>query len=1768
MSPLTFLRDPYTWLRALALFRASVTGVPNFALDVCAAKVDVSPARAATLDLSCVRWCVVGAEPVRYDTLRAFSAKFAPFGLDPLSITPAYGLAEATLMVSIKVPRLRSGAPATVWVDAAALQRDRVVLVDATAPASLSFVCCGAPVQPVALRHSGSGQLVVVDGPHVNSEWVGHLLVRGPSVTRGYWGVDRAPLQDGWFETGDAAFSLGGELFICGRIKDMLIVRGRKLWPQDLELSVEQLQIPCVHVRKGCVAAVSCAGPDGLEHVALLVEVRNMSALQPVDRELAVRSIAAAVAREHGVRPLVELLAPHSLSKTSSGKLQRWKARQLLEKLLHNRSVSASVVVLMEQAYPRVWTFLVWMCGWLLFVTGRAAIATPKAAEAAVTDAPAPRSQDIQVAASAGSSSAAELELLLTNAVAAHLQCSPSSIDVCAPFMELGLDSRDLLSLGSKLPVPVAPAVLFDHPSIRALAAHLGQPRSAAPSSALPLLPTSGGGDARVAVVGMGLRLPGGVSSTAAFWAALVEGRDLVTVAPPALRSALHEARGPGGWLEDVASFVTADFGMDARAAAAVDPLHRLLLECAREALADSGCDVGAMRATTGVCVGVGVSGYAQHCTGAWNAAGLAPSMAANRISSFWAFQGPSVVLDTACSSSLVAVHDACEWIRSARVTHALAGGANLCLVDAVTTALRDGGFLSPTGRCRAFSVGADGYVRGEGAALLLLSCNADTESYGVLQGWYTNHNGAAMSLVAPKSAAQEEVIRGALASARMGASDVDVIEAHGSGTPLGDAIELDALSRVLSPTSRVWLTTAKSHVGHLEAAAGVVGLIKALLGLGAGAVPGALHVAEHGLNAAVAPPICVSPTLVTLEPRTRPYVCGVSSFGFGGTNAHVVAVQSRSPKPLSAPPARVGAVVCWSGLTGMLDAPVACAQSVLDQVQGDPRALDAMHRVCGHFFAHALARSGVVPQYARLAQRMREWLALVEAPLASVDLPALAAQYPEWDAEIAMLQVCGPQLGLVLAGAVSPLELLFPNGDATNAQRVFSQSPLSAGPNAAVAALVCAMFEGHRRVHRGRPFVVFEVGAGTGGTTEHVLAQLHRQCAPAAGELCYTFTDVSPLFVAQARAKFSSLYPSLAFAVLDVERTDATRVCDLVLAANVVHATRDVHSTVRRLRQLSRAHVVLLEITRPHPWLDATFGLTEQWWSFGDDPLRCAALSPLLDAAQWRAVLDAHFAVTAVVSSPASSQSVLVASSGFGSPAPIAYGAPSAATPLPVSVAAPALLVLDEAAARAVELTDGRDESVVCALIRGAVAAALDDDAVQEEDNLLQLGMDSLMALSLRSALSSRFPGVELPVTALTTEPTVRGVSRAIVEGFAARRRGSQAALVPMRPLGARAAVGARAAILAVATASPPHCMAQAQLARDAPLFYRHQPADVLERLVRVYANSDIDTRYSVLPDWSRPEDECAPLLWRGWRTADCPPVGVGARNAIYVREAPRLAVEAAQRALASWGGDVRAITHVVSVSCTGTVVPGIEFRLVQALGLSMDVERLAVNFMGCFAGIAGLRCARSLAESQPGARVLLVCTELCTLHFEGSSASQPLSGESIVASAIFADGAAACVVGCDSDERALWIMEEQCCRGVPDSVESMAWELGDSGWRVGLAADIPMRLADAAAPFVQRLLGPVGLHDAVFALHPGGSAIVRGLESMLGLEPRWQTAASWDTLRRYGNMSSCTVLFVLARALERAREAQRWDASHTLVMAFGPGLSIEGVRLRNGAL
>jgi 3-oxoacyl-(acyl-carrier-protein) synthase/acyl carrier protein len=656
-----------------------------------------------------------------------------------------------------------------------------------------------------------------------------------------------------FLRTGDLGFFHEDELFITGRLKDLIIIRGRNHYPQDIELTVEQSH----EAFEPSMGAAFSIDVDGEEQLVVTYEAARKH------RKADIIEVAAAarraVAENHQLRLYsLALLKPMSIPKTSSGKVKRHACR------LGYLDGSLSIINL-------------WTSDELLSQPAAEPV-EPAAEPVEMVEARTPGLESFR--------ERVNIERWLVERVATLLKVAPFRIDVREPFAYYGLDSAQAVELAGDLESwlgrTLSPTLVWDYPNIAELSAHLAGANASTTSASLVTTTMDTFSTDSVVVepvetdpivvVGLSCRFPG-AEDAEAFWQNLVQGVDSITEVPADRWTSadFYDEAGTrgkmttkwGGFLDNIDQFDPKFFGISPREASRMDPQQRLLLEVTWEALENAGQNPDELAGSrTGVYVGISSYDYSHlqfssaELIDAYAGTGNAHSIASNRLSYVLDLQGPSMAIDTACSSSLVAIHQAIRSLRSGESDMALAGGVNLLLAPELTIAFSQARMMAGDGRCKTFDARADGYVRGEGCGMVVLKRLSDAERHGdpilaVLMGSAVNQDGRSNGLTAPNGRAQQAVIRSALVDAGLKAADIDYIEAHGTGTPLGDPIEIASLRAVLdahisgSEGRSVQLGSVKTNIGHLEAAAGIAGVIKVILALQHGRIPPHLNYTE-----------------------------------------------------------------------------------------------------------------------------------------------------------------------------------------------------------------------------------------------------------------------------------------------------------------------------------------------------------------------------------------------------------------------------------------------------------------------------------------------------------------------------------------------------------------------------------------------------------------------------------------------------------------------------------------------------------------------------------------------------------------------------------------------------------------------------------------------------------------------------------------------------------------------------------------------------------
>jgi len=878
LSPLTFVRRPERWLQAITRFRGTHTQAPNFAYEQCVRRI--SDDIVDTLDLSSMITFSSGGEPIRTETVKSFMSKFERCGLREEAVCPAFGLAEATLVVSGKT---RNGGPVFCHVDIEAYKNDQIIELDTDDPNGRMITSSGVVLNGVDVAIADPDSLKNLPDGRIGEVWVG-----GESVGAGYWQLPeesertfRARLSDdpnrgAFLRTGDLGFKLRNNLYITGRAKDLIIIAGVNHYPQDIELTVQNSDeiIRTDH----CVAFPIDA--NGEERLVVIAEVDS----KRDDWTQLLNTIRKAVSQTHELDLFaLQLIRRGTILKTSSGKLQRRKCR---EAFLNDEFES-------------------------IFSWEKESIIPSDS-----------------IPQNGPQKNRHEIEVWLKNIVSIELGVPIQSVDINRPLAEYGMTSRAAVIIVGQLETwlnrPDLPStLLWEYATIKTLTQYLSNefmPVSTTPATISNTVEP-------IAIVGLSCRFPG-APNIESFWELLLNEVDAISKVPKDRWDAdlyFDEESGKpgyinniyGGFIDQVDQFDAAFFGISPAEAIVMDPQQRILMDLAWKSLESAGIDPTSLAGSDcGVFIGISTNDYSElqfidrFGLNPYTGPGKSSSITANRLSYFFDFKGPSMAIDTACSSSLVAIHQAISAFRNGDCSTALVGGINLLLSPKMSIALSQAQMLSSDGHCKAFDASANGYVRSEGGGMVVLKRLSDAQRDGdkifaIIKGSAINQDGKSNGLTAPNAIAQQAVVLKALSDSQINPNDVQYVEAHGTGTALGDPIEIRSLQTVLGTGRKnnqiCTIGSVKSNIGHLEAAAGIAGLIKLALSIHNGIIPANSNFQKlNELIKIEGTPFEIASRQKKWDQKIR--IAGISSFGFGGANAHVILQSPPEYKKSSSP--------------------------------------------------------------------------------------------------------------------------------------------------------------------------------------------------------------------------------------------------------------------------------------------------------------------------------------------------------------------------------------------------------------------------------------------------------------------------------------------------------------------------------------------------------------------------------------------------------------------------------------------------------------------------------------------------------------------------------------------------------------------------------------------------------------------------------------------------------------------------------------------------
>lgn len=993
IPPAEFIKKPVRWLRLIDKYKVTHSGCPNFGYDVCVQQIKTEDCK--NLNLAGWKVAVNGGEAVQHGTLKQFSELVAPFGFNPESFYSSYGMSEAAGLIACKTYSAKQS-------------KDEKSL-HSRSDVNLGKVLPGLSVAVI----DPEKKIILPDNE------IGEICLQGPSITKGYWKkpnetkeaffAESGKSKKSFLRTGDLGYINQKEIFLTGRLKELLVVHGKKYFPLDLEISSAGAHENLIRKNACIVFSVEL---NNKEEIIVAQEIKEKGDTQLYEK--IVKKIRGAISRDHRIDVHgVILLSANTLPRTSSGKLQRKRCQQhylnqelsiifshykssqrkssnirpeqnidtntqqahksesapdslkadLIQKistilrippnevdleynLIDYGFDSINIVQLINglneehglELTPNVLYEHKTLVDFFNFIISQSKKHKEQEGK-----------EDNKLNASKfnpkTNPSESPLKVDLIEKIALLLRIPTHEINLEYNLSEYGFDSITISQIITQLNenhhLNLTPAVFYEYKTLGAFLEfitnkhkeNINQPLSGEESTSsstqknettsilesLSFSEVEASFKQDIAIIGISGRFPG-ADNVEQFWELLDQQKDAITEIPAERWNYEDFPKGGkwGGFIKDVDKFDAPFFNISRHEAELMDPQQRLFLETTWKAIEDAGYAPGSLAGTnTGIYVGVSSSDYAElmqknNVTEAHSVTGSTYCILANRISYLLDLQGPSMAVDTACSSSLVAIYHAIQAIQNGDCETAIAGGVNLLLTPRLFLAFTDSKMLSEDGHCKTFDDSANGYVRGEGVAAVFLKplarAVADNDHiYGVIKGSAINHGGRVKSLTVPNPNAQASLISSAIRRTRVPTNTITYVEAHGTGTPLGDPIEINALIKSFNLSAEkqnisldqkqfCGIGSVKTNIGHLEAAAGIAGVIKVLLAMRNKKLPANIHF--NKLNSYIelknTPFYIVNKTqawekLNDANGKPVPYRAGVSSFGFGGLNCHII---------------------------------------------------------------------------------------------------------------------------------------------------------------------------------------------------------------------------------------------------------------------------------------------------------------------------------------------------------------------------------------------------------------------------------------------------------------------------------------------------------------------------------------------------------------------------------------------------------------------------------------------------------------------------------------------------------------------------------------------------------------------------------------------------------------------------------------------------------------------------------------------------------------
>ena len=853
ISPITFIRKPNLFLRLLQDHGVTITSSPNFGLTWLIKNVDKKLFHEGSLKK--VRIIINGAEPISAKVLAEFQSLFGGMGLREEAMNPSYGLAEASVGVTFSNYLLKYEG---ILVNRDDYQRMRRITVtsescDTPSETGIAMISVGVPLPSVELR--------IVNDTHnecAESD-IGEILIKGDNVTRGYTNgeISKELFLDGWLRTGDLGFLYKENLYVCGRKKDLICVNGKNFFSSDLEAEIHDLGT----FTSGDLV-VSSAIIEGEERLLLFLKAKRID-------EAFIENVQNAMALLQGTtgERISSCVPLKAIPKTTSGKLQR---SRLVERFSRGDYQSESD----------------------LFDGALAEFRNRRHREKPQTD----------------------NEKLLHRIWSEVLSVEPDNLGITDEFFNIGGTSIlavEMLGLiEQQFDTEFGHDILIQSKSIRDMATYIENftPNDAPEKRWGKPTGKESDHDHDIAITGVGIRMPG-ARDPDELWSIFRNGQSAIQRISTERLSQLQAEPELIAFLGELTPYDVLDYHQDVLKKNEldwIDPHQKLLLNCSQDALQDGEVDLTS-DLDIGVYIAASQSSFVETVLEKIKQSESIPPGAlvgsilntyAARISNLYDFRGPSMVLDTACSAGLVAVNYALEDLKSNRISSALVGGANLVLGTSQIKLFRAAGIMSKRGQCSVFGSEADGIVVGEGAIVIHLeklskARKKNKKIYGVIKACSINNNGKTLGIMAPRPEGQIAVMKNAFLDSKITPDSIGYFEVHGTGTVLGDPIEINSLKKAFSGYGdsgrKCRLGSSKSNFGHLLAASGLIGLLRATLSLYYKEISPCINADTINQSIDIEnSPFEIPKKLCEWDADITRRAC-VNSFGFGGTNAHVI---------------------------------------------------------------------------------------------------------------------------------------------------------------------------------------------------------------------------------------------------------------------------------------------------------------------------------------------------------------------------------------------------------------------------------------------------------------------------------------------------------------------------------------------------------------------------------------------------------------------------------------------------------------------------------------------------------------------------------------------------------------------------------------------------------------------------------------------------------------------------------------------------------------